>query len=306
MSKLNEVSRYPTEMYNKEVLVEGFKRWSELMNYESSSLYSYPVQVRFFLDYVSSDQSCNLRAISTDDVKGFFAMLATHKSERTGKVLSLGSLRTYMSALNRFGRYCRQMYQINISVPVSFKGKEATERPVLSKAQVRALYEQCRDDSLGLRDRASLAVYYGCGLRRSEGAALQLKDILLDRHLIYVRKGKNYKERYVPMTGSVQRHLIEYIRYGRPDLIQGHRHDALFVAVTGRPLAGSGLYERLKRLLEKAGIEEPVGLHSLRHSIATHLLEAGMSLKDIARFLGHATLESTQIYTHIHEKGLSV
>ena len=73
MSKLKKVSQYPTRMYNKEVLVAGFKRWSELMNYEASSLHSYPLQVRFFLDYVSHQEDCDLSRISTDNIKGFFA-----------------------------------------------------------------------------------------------------------------------------------------------------------------------------------------------------------------------------------------
>ena len=153
-----------------------------------------------------------------------------------------------------------------------------------------------------MRDRALLAVYYGCGLRKSEGRQLDQSDILWERNLIYVRKGKNYKERYVPMTEKVREDLQDYQYSSRPAFPRSEQ-PAFFLSQKGGRLSGCILYQRIKHLLQTAEIDKPAGLHTLRHSIATHLLQSGMKLEQISRFLGHSSLESTQVYTHIvHEE----
>jgi integrase/recombinase XerD len=151
-----------------------------------------------------------------------------------------------------------------------------------------------------MRDRAMLAVYYGCGLRLNEGVHLELKDVLRDQQLLHVRKGKHYKERLVPMSGKTLQMVALYIDAGRPQLVQQHQTDRLFLdANKGRPMQGQSLYVRIRALAKKAGIKKAVGTHSLRHSIATHLLQSGMRLEQIQQFLGHDSLDSTQIYTHL-------
>ena len=138
-------------------------------------------------------------------------------------------------------------------------------------------------------------------MRRNEGAKLEIRDILPDRSVIYVRHGKGYKQRYVPMVGKVRVEILEYVQVGRPMLLSGEVHERFFVSRSGKALSARGLYVRFKKLLAIAGIEKAAGLHALRHSIATHLLVNGMRLSEIGRFLGHSSLESTQIYTHISE-----
>ncbi len=101
------------------------------------------------------------------------------------------------------------------------------------------------------------------------------------------------------MVGQVKKDIMDYLTIARPLLLNKRSHEYFFVAYTGHKMPHQSIYERVKILLKKAQIDKPVGLHGLRHSIATHLLHQGMKLTDIARFLGHATLESTQIYTHI-------
>ena len=161
-----------------------------------------------------------------------------------------------------------------------------------------------------------LTVYYSCGLRKNEGVHLELNDINLDTRILHVRKGKNYKERFVPLSKTSAQHLQDYIYDHRPVLLKektpGCRSSSagtesrLFIGYSGKPMQGQALYRRFKLLL--LAVENPtlqqkeLGLHSLRHSIATHLLQAGMTLQKIQRFLGHSSLESTQIYTHLKEE----
>jgi integrase/recombinase XerD len=150
-----------------------------------------------------------------------------------------------------------------------------------------------------------LAVFYGCGLRRREGSSLEVDDLNFDRRILHVRKGKNYKERLVPFSKSSSKILQEYVYDHRPLLTKSNQISALFIGMTGKAMTGGSLYGRLKQLVLLTDnpdlINKDVGLHTLRHSIATHLLENGMSLPKIQRFLGHSSLESTQIYTHIRE-----
>ncbi|MEO1076147.1 MAG: tyrosine-type recombinase/integrase, partial [Bacteroidota bacterium] len=174
----------------------------------------------------------------------------------------------------------------------------------------------------GLRDRAMLAVYYGSGLRRTEGVRLDLADVLTTTSaggrvhpnraaMLYVRHGKAApksgapRERYVPLAGGTARDLHAYLDEARSRLLGGRDTTAFFVSQRGRRISGQGLLLRLQRLQARAARSTPslagktIGLHTLRHSIATHLLEAGMPLEEIARFLGHRSLESTQRYTHL-------
>ena len=148
-----------------------------------------------------------------------------------------------------------------------------------------------------------LTIFYGCGLRRNEGVNLTIDDINFDTRIIHVRKGKNYKERLVPFSKTGLQYLQEWIYDFRILLTKTNKNASLFISYTGKPMSGNSLYKRLKLL--QLEIDNPelqnkdVGLHTLRHSIATHLLQNGMSLQKIQRFLGHSSLDSTQIYTHL-------
>ena len=187
-------------------------------------------------------------------------------------------------------------------MPVQLKGRVNHKTVVFSKEEIARIYRVTDDGLLGIRDRAMLAVFYGCGARRNEGVQLEIRDILPDKNLLYIRKGKGYKERYIPMIGKVKKDILDYVVSARPMLLGNQVSEILFIGITGNPVGAQTLYERFRKLLRKARIEKSAGLHSLRHSIATHLLISGMKLSQIAKFLGHSSLESTQIYTHLRHE----
>ncbi|MCG8307487.1 MAG: tyrosine-type recombinase/integrase [Cytophagales bacterium] len=153
-----------------------------------------------------------------------------------------------------------------------------------------------------------LAMFYGCGIRKSEGVYLDVGDINFDRSFLHVRKGKNNQERFVPISKTNRMYLQDYIYDHRPELIRSSKIEALFVSYQHiRRMQGQSLAIRLKVLQYQSEdielMEKEIGLHTLRHSIATHLLQAGMKLESISKFLGHSSLGSTQIYTHLHPSG---
>lgn len=285
-------------MINKGRYIEGFSTWLQVLNYTQSSVINYPLIIEKLLNYMTENDVKSIDEITGEDVKMFFAHLSTVQSE-TGQPYKVGTLRVHLTAVRIFARYMRETDQGQIEVPIQYKGKSDFKPTILTIREVNQLYDSLEDSLLGMRDRAMLAVYYGCGVRKSEGAALMIKDILPDKNLLYIRKGKNYKERYIPMIGQVKNDIIQYLTVARPMLLNGKVHEYVFCGRSGNPLSSPMMWQRLTKLMKNTTIDKKIGVHSLRHSIATHLLQQGMKLTDIAKFLGHATLESTQIYTHI-------
>ena len=174
----------------------------------------------------------------------------------------------------------------------SFAPRRSRRLPDAPKeAEIDAILELAEGDSaLALRNRALLELLYSCGLRSAEAVGLDLADVDFEREAVHVR-GKGGKERLVPLGEEVVHQLSRYLREGRPALARG-AIDALFVSARGRRLDTS----TVRRL-----IRHP---HRLRHAFATHLLEGGADLRTIQELLGHASLSTTQIYSHVDAKRL--
>jgi site-specific recombinase XerD len=147
------------------------------------------------------------------------------------------------------------------------------------------------EGELALRNRALLELVYSAGLRSAEAVGLDLGDVDFEQELVHVRRGKGAKERIVPLGEEAGYWTARYLREARPGLARGAEH-ALFLSVRGRRLDTS----TLRRLLRNP--------HRLRHAFATHLLEGGADLRVIQELLGHASLSTTQIYSHVDAKRL--
>ena len=142
--------------------------------------------------------------------------------------------------------------------------------------------------------RLIFALFYGCGLRRSEGWNLQIQDIDFERKTVFVRQGKGNKDRIVPMSAGVYKEIQDYVYNFRTR--QKLTHNRLFITKSANLLTK---IKHLKTICPDKNIRaKRITLHSLRHSIATHLLQNGMKIENIALFLGHSDLDTTQIYTH--------
>jgi integrase/recombinase XerD len=275
-----------------------FKEWLKLLNFEPSTVKYAPLKAREFFLWLEGQQIQETESVSKRVIVNYFDYLETRQNRKRGGKLSRNYLRSHITALRKLSRYLRETGQSSFEVDIKLPGTTQNTITIFTKEEIQDLYNACDTGVLGMRDRAMLSVYYGCGLRRNEGVSLNTNDILLDKNLVYVRKGKNYKERYVPMSSGVKEELQHYLDYIRPVLVQSPTK-ALFLSLYGKRLGSNSIADRLQHLKEKAGITKEAGLHTLRHSIATHLLQSGMELEMIKRFLGHSSLESTQIYTHI-------
>jgi len=285
--------------------MEGFKAWLETLGYASGTVYGLPKQLKEFLTWLESNGIDEVQEISQKEVDAFLEYFEKRPNQRRPGGLSINHINKQIDTLEKFFRYLRLTGHAHLNITLHYReADQEPERTVLSKEAIQALYEVTEDSPVGMRDRAMLAVYYGCGLRKKEGLSLQVPDVLFERRLLYVRQAKNGHERYVPINQRSLEDLEEYIYTARPLLMTKQTPtETLFISQRSKPISGETLVYRLNALKAKTGhpelTEQTFGLHTLRHSIATHLLEAGMSLEQIARFLGHQTLDSTQVYTHI-------
>jgi integrase/recombinase XerD len=283
------------------VLQKGFERWLGTIGYADTTVYASVNYVRDFFFYLKKTEIRTIEDVDQGILNSYHKHLQIRRNKRQTGGLSPNYINSNINAIKRLSKYLQETGKPFFEVPIKTSPETENTKNILTQTEIQKLYKACDNTILGIRDRAILSVYYGCGLRRSEGLALNINDVLLKDKRLYVRKGKNYKERYVPMTETVKEDLENYIYVAREKIrsFKNTKPEALFLSMRVKRLCGNALISRIHKLTENAGIQKEIGLHTLRHSIATHLLQSGMELEEISRFLGHASLESTQIYTHI-------
>jgi integrase/recombinase XerD len=172
-------------------------------------------------------------------------------------------------------------------------------RALLGVAEVEAILAAADPASPeGLRDRAMLEVLYSTGLRRTELANLRRYDADLARLVVFVREGKGRKDRVVPLGERAALWLDKYLVESRPRLLGGGS-EVLFVTDWGEPVSPEFVADAVRRAKERAGIAKPGATHLLRHACATHMLDNGADVRFIQAMLGHASLATTERYTHV-------
>jgi len=233
-------------------------------------------------------------------------ILARAQEGVTGKTLAKDR-----AALRSFYRFL-QLENIRADNPaeqLENPRREKTLPPVLSPEQVDTLLAAIPlDTPNGIRDRALFELIYSAGLRVSEAAALSLEDIFFNERLIKV-SGKGGKERIVPFGAQAEQSLTMYLQTARPLLLNpaATQHTvtagAVFLNCRGNRLTRKGIWKRLQDFERLSGVTTKI--HTLRHSYATHLLAGGADLRSVQCLLGHSSITTTQIYTHIEDKDLA-
>ena len=169
---------------------------------------------------------------------------------------------------------------------------------VLSVEEVEAIIDSVnRSDWMGLRDKAILEVLYGCGLRVSEAVGLRISGVYLDEGFIRII-GKGNKERLVPLGEMACTAVREYLDV-RPQPADSESDDLLFLNRFGKSFSRISMFKLIKKQALMAGINKEISPHTLRHSFATHLVENGADLRVVQEMLGHESITTTEIYTHI-------
>jgi integrase/recombinase XerD len=289
-------------------LAESFKIWLETLGYKPRSVKQMCWNTAEFFTFLETQDIAHLKDFKDNHVKQYSEYLQHRPNCNKAGGLSAGYINKHITSLRLLGRYLQTTGKASFTIKHElFKVTETAT--FLSREEIKALYKAAKDDTniYNERDTAMLNIFYGCGLRASEGAALNINDILFDKNLLYVRKGKGYRERYVPMNKEIKANLQGYIFNQRDELLNNKKSEALLLGRRGVRWGVHGMYGRLQLLKSLTNNEKlkqkTFGLHILRHSIATHLLQSGMKLEYISRFLGHKSLETTQKYTHLAKDG---
>lgn len=220
--------------------------------------------------------------------------------------LAPASVRRTVSAVRTFYRFLLEDGHVHRdpSERLDTPARWRTLPGVLSVAEVeRLLAAPSVDEPLAFRDRAMLELAYGAGLRVGEWITLAARDVVFGDQLVRVF-GKGSKERLVPIGRSAVGAVAVYLRELRPRLDRGASKGALFLNARGEPLSRMGAWTILRKHVEAAGLSTAVTPHTLRHTFATHLLEGGADLRAVQEMLGHASIATTQVYTHVDREYL--
>ena len=232
-----------------------------------------------------------LRDVEAEDIEAYFKFREDLSKRSQARLLS--ALRSFFSWLVAEGELPANPCD---AVDMPKLGKYIPA--VLSVEEVDALMDSVdTSDWMGLRDRALLEVLYGCGLRVSEAASLRLSDIFEKEAFVRVI-GKGDKQRLVPIGEPALEALSAYMAV-RPPVSDSKDGDILFHNRFGRPLSRVSIFKMIKTQALLAGIRKEISPHTLRHSFATHLVENGADLRVVQEMLGHESILTTEIYTHI-------
>ena len=305
------MKQLPIESENFKYIEKSFKEWLDILGYASTTVYNLPNMLREFFNWLETRNITHVTKITTDHIKAYYNYIKQRTNTRYGGGLSNASINNQRRTLHMFMDYLRQTGRFEMPY-IKIQGlKDRKEKlNTLTPEEVKQLFAASHvpdgsnwDREIAIRDRAILSIIYGCGLRRNEAKHLNVDDINLDKGIVHVKKGKGNKERLVPINKANIKYLEDYIYNSRPLLLKGVNTEAYFVSMRNQRINDQTMNLRLRILVQKSGsatlMEKNPSLHTLRHSIATHLLSNGMKLEQIAKFLGHSSLESTQIYTHL-------
>ncbi len=263
--------------------IERFRNWLESRRFPDTTVRTYTSMMGAFLKFVAPREASDCNAEDLVRMVNDYIL---------PNGLSYSYQNQLISAVKKFYREIRN----NVIDPGEFTRPRVRHRlpNVLSKEEVRKILSAPVNE----KHRVLLSVIYGCGLRRSEAIMLEMEDIDRDRLLLSVRQAKGFKDRIVPISPKLVGLIDSYLERYKPTMyvFEGQRQ--------GYPYSATSVEKIFEVACNMAGIRKKITLHGLRHSYATHLLEAGTDLRYIQELLGHKSSKTTEIYTHVTEKSI--
>ena len=250
---------------------------------------AYAVDVREFCAWLEQ-RGTPLDEVDVRTLADYVAHLGSARRGHGRGKLAPATISRKLAAVRAFLRHSLGSARVPDARLAPRRGRRLPDAPRAAEvdAELSALEG---DEPLALRNRALVELVYSAGLRSAEAVGLDLADLDFEQELVHVRRGKGGKERVVPLGEEAAHRLARYLREARPRLARG-ANDALFLSATGRRLDTS----TLRRIAPHP--------HRLRHAFATHLLEGGADLRTIQELLGHSSLSTTQVYSHVDAKRL--
>ena len=261
--------------------------------YSPNTVLAYENDLRQFFDVLSeSKPSPDFKNISPQEIKQFLGGLLKYGLSKKSVGRKLAALRAFFTWLHKNNEIPTNP-TLNIVAP-----KVEKHLPTfLSEEEIRTILDVKDHDPSSVRDKAILELFYGTGIRLSELSALNLRDLDLYAGLIRVF-GKGGKERLVPAGRHLKQVMEDYFKQ-RDDFHPKSGETALFLNQRGKRLSNRGIQYLVEKRLRMFSEKNKLSPHVLRHSFATHLLDRGADLESVKELLGHASLSTTQVYTHV-------
>lgn len=274
----------------------------KVRGYSPETLIRRESDIRRFIAWCDERSLNHPNQITKPTLESYQRHLHYYRQERNDQPLSASSQNRYLSNVKQFFKWlAQQNYLLYNPASELVIIKPTPSLPtVLSTNEIERLMDQPdTQTATGIRDRAILELFYSTGVRRAELCRLKLEEIALVRKTLYVRKGKGNKDRLIPIGERAVHWLVRYLNEVRDQLLIDPHESHLFINDYGTPFRDNKLGDKVKRFMKNAGIDVPGSCHLLRHAMATHMLENGADVRFIQAMLGHADLNSTQIYTHV-------
>jgi integrase/recombinase XerD len=298
--------------------VEAMAAW----NWSRRTIPGYEQNVRFFLEWLEQETDVTSLAQVSAETLGSYQMAVLAVEKPSGGHLAVGTQHTRLTVLKSFFRFLAREGKLLVNPAAGLqlpkKRRHLPQSHLTPKEAIRLVESIDTKTPVGLRDRAIVEVLYATGIRNAELRALALSDFDPAEGTLTVRGGKGGKDRVVPLGPVASAILSDYIAQARPKLMKGNAWTwrsreiharprkkpprgvtNLFVSQWGFPLHPPAVIDLVRHAAKRAGITKSIAPHRLRHACATHMLKGGADIRHIQKLLGHASLQSTQIYTHV-------
>lgn len=289
-------------MKDNDALLELFVHYLAIeRRYSDETVKAYLQDLRKFEGYLKQTGEGDFKSVALIDVRLYLSFLDEEQMSRNSISRMLSSLRGFYSFLLRENKVTE-----NPVASISYKNRTLRLPRYLYQDELDKIFDSARgDEPLDYRNVALLEVLYATGIRVSECRNIQMSDIDMALGVILIF-GKGNKERYVPFGHFALEAIEMYLEKSRLPLMTKYnqQHDYLFVNRLGEPITSGGIEYVLKQVMKKSGQTGTLHPHMLRHTFATDMLNEGADLRTVQELLGHASLSSTQIYTHVTKDAL--
>jgi integrase/recombinase XerD len=290
------------QLYNKNYQeeAENYQNYLQTLGYTKATYQARYLYLKLFFTYLEDLQINQLEQITPKNIIEYQEKLHQQKNKRTQENLSKENIYNQLRNIQSYFGYALEIGQLKTNPASSFKFyalKEPAQRIIFTQNQIQELYKVVENE----QEKMILHIAYGCGLRVGEMVKLNKKDIDLQENRLIVENGKNNKRRIVPIANQIVSELKEYLESSEL------ANKPVFLNIEENRMQATSFNLILKKLIDKTNFGKEfkpaelnkIGMHTLRHSIATHLLKNGMKLEQVQTFLGHSNVETTEIYTHV-------
>lgn len=275
-------------------------RWMKVQ-YAKKTVREHTFMLRYFIEWCHQREIYYPSEISTFTIERYNSYVYHLKSKKTGQPLSLTNRRSRLFTVQKFFNWMVENKHLSynpsesISLP---KQRKKLPRNILTVEEIEKILQQPdTNHAFGIRNRAILELLYATAIRRKELVNIQLKDLDLENNALIIRNGKGNKDRIVPIGERAISWLEKYIYEVRPRFLPESNEDTVFLGREGMPFNKNTINHIVSRCIKATG---KIGsCHLLRHCAATHMLENGASIRHVQKLLGHKTISSTEIYTHV-------